>query len=154
MIESFLVGGSGELVALVGALAQAARPMFRPEEELGVRVMGHLALAGRRGASQRETARALDVAEATVSRLCDQLEVDGLIRREAHPNDRRVKMLHLAPAGAEHLQLCAHRTCAGLDLALSDFTPGERVLLARLLDRLKAAPRGRRACEGCRVGGC
>lgn len=154
MIESFLVGGSGELIALVGSLAQAARPMFRPEEELGVRVMGHLATAGRRGASQRETARALGVAEATVSRLCDQLEADGLIRREAHPNDRRVKMLHLAEAGTEHLSLCAKGTCAGMGVALQDFSPEERDLLARLLGKLVANRPSNPACEGCRVGGC
>ena len=154
MIESFLVGGSGELIGLVGALAQATRPMFRPEEELGVRVMCHVAAAGRRGVSQRETARTLNVAEATVSRLCDQLEADELVRREPHPTDRRVKMLHLAPAGADHLQLCARRTCAGMGTALSDFSPAERELLARLLDRLVVNRPERSVCEGCRIGGC
>ena len=77
-----------------------------------------------------------------------------MIRREAHPNDRRVKMLHLAEAGAEHLRLCAHRTCAGMDVALADFSSAERDLLARLLGKLVANRPSNPACEGCRVGGC
>ena len=154
MIEAFLSVGSDELTALLGTLAQATRPAFRPDEELGVRVMGHLALAGRRGASQRETARALAVAEATVSRRCDQLEADGLILREPHPNDRRVKMLHLTPEGLTHLRLCASSTSVALGEALQDFSLDEKRLLVRLARRLASNVPERKPCDGCRVGGC
>ncbi len=154
MLETLASFGSDELTALVAALAVAARGQMKAGDQLPVRVLLTVSAAGRRGVSQRETARSLDVAEATVSRLCDQLELSGLIQRLPHPTDRRVKTLHLTAAGEAHIQRCAHSASSGLGAALTDFTPAERDLLTRLLSRVKAVACRPQACDGCLVGGC
>ena len=154
MLETFAAFGSDDLTALVAALAVSVRGQMRAEDQLPVRVLMTISAAGRRGVSQRETARGLDVAEATVSRLCDQLEATGLIERAPHPTDRRVKMLHLTPAGEAHIRRCADSASGGLGAALVDLTPAERDLLTRLLSRVKAAAGRPRTCDGCLVGGC
>jgi DNA-binding MarR family transcriptional regulator len=154
MLESFFALGSQDIAVIAAALVELRRGTARPEEELSVRALAHLAGAGRRGASQRGTARALGMSEAALSRLVDQLEADGLAERRGHPNDRRIKMLHLTAAGEDQLKLCAHSTYDRTAAALAAFSATERDLLLRLVNRLAACGSPQRPCAGCRVGGC
>lgn len=62
-------------------------------------VLRKLQKAGRRGLSQVEFARLLGRSASSGTRLVDTLEKAGVVRREAHPNDRRVNMLRLTPHG-------------------------------------------------------
>lgn len=154
MIETLTALAGPELTAVVAALMELQRTASRPQEQSSVRVLAHLAGAGRRGTSQRDTARALGMSEAALSRLVDHLEADGLVERRSHPNDRRIKMLHLAAAGEAQLKLCTHGAYDRTAAALTSFSATERDLLLRLVKRISACPPNARLCEGCRTGGC
>jgi len=72
--------------------------------------------------SNSELADRLGVEAPTLVRLVDRMEADGLISRRASETDRRVKHLHLTPAGhkeVERIKACAadvrKELLAGLD---------------------------------------
>ena len=57
-----------------------------------------------------ELAERLGIEAPTLVRLVDRMETDGLISRRASETDRRVKHLHLSPAGrkeVERIKACA-----------------------------------------------
>jgi DNA-binding MarR family transcriptional regulator len=55
---------------------------------------------GRNGAvSQSSLATTFGLAARTVTELVDTLERDGLVERRSDPGDRRVRQIHLTPAG-------------------------------------------------------
>lgn len=62
-----------------------------------------IAAAGRRGLPQVELARRLGRLPTAITRLVDSLQTAGLVVREPHPCDRRVKALFLTPLGHEVL---------------------------------------------------
>jgi MarR family transcriptional regulator for hemolysin len=53
-----------------------------------------------RDISQNELAAIMEFSPMTVARLVDRLEVLGLVKRCAHPEDRRMWRLQLTPAAA------------------------------------------------------
>lgn len=67
------------------------------------RLLARVHEAGRRGLPQGEAARALGVSQAALSRLCGRLERRGLIAREAHWTDRRIKVVKLTAEGLSRL---------------------------------------------------
>jgi DNA-binding MarR family transcriptional regulator len=72
---------------------------------------------------------------SNVTGLIDRLESRGLIRRKPSPHDRRVKVLHLTPAGTRiRARLLTRMT--GPSLPMSRLTPGQQRTLVRLLERL------------------
>lgn len=95
-----------------------------------------LALAGRRGLPQVELARLLRMSPSSATRLVDALEANGVVRREPHPNDRRINQIVLTSAGkalVEDLLDDVQRLVGGLDqAALAEFT--------RRLSQLGAIP--------------
>ncbi|HEV2082110.1 MAG TPA: MarR family transcriptional regulator [Brevundimonas sp.] len=58
-----------------------------------------IARAGRRGMPQVEVARILRMSPSSATRLIDALESNGVVRRQAHPNDRRVNQIVLTVVG-------------------------------------------------------
>lgn len=56
------------------------------------------------GISHRELADRLGIEAPTVVRLIDSMEAEGLISRRASETDRRVKHLHLSPAGRKEVE--------------------------------------------------
>jgi len=54
--------------------------------------------------SHRELAERLGIEAPTLVRLVDRMETDGLISRRASETDRRVKHLHLSPAGRKEVE--------------------------------------------------
>lgn len=58
-----------------------------------------LARAGRRGLSQVEVARSLRLSPSSATRLIDSLEAHGVVKREPHPNDRRINQVVLTVVG-------------------------------------------------------
>jgi DNA-binding MarR family transcriptional regulator len=59
-----------------------------------------LYVARNEGVSQAEVATWLDLEPIALVRMLDKLQEEGLVERRAHPTDRRVRTLWLAP-GAE-----------------------------------------------------
>ena len=71
----------------------------------------------------------------------DALEIDGLVRRTAHPSDRRATLVELTKDGFQAAeQELAPRLDAISDL-FNELTKAEQRQLAGLLDRLAAALR-------------
>ncbi len=72
--------------------------------------------------SHRDLAERLGIEAPTLVRQIDRMEADGLLNRRASETDRRVKHLHLTPAGhkeVERIRACAadlrRELLAGLD---------------------------------------
>lgn len=109
-----------EAVGLSGAKYQALEHLVRAGEPLAL----------------GELAGCLDCARSNVTQLVDRLEGDGLVRRIAHPTDRRAIRAELTPLGAER-QAAGAEVLRELDRELAARVPaGEREVLARALERL------------------
>jgi DNA-binding MarR family transcriptional regulator len=76
-------------------------------------------------------------ARSNITQLVDKLEIEGLVRRVADPDDRRGIRAELTEAGAERVS--EGRT--QLDVVIAEFaasfTAKERLELGRLLDKVK-----------------
>ena len=80
-------------------------------------------------------AEVLSCDASNVTGLVDRLEARGLLERRPSPDDRRVKVLDLTPAGARlRGEMLRHMT--GETLPLSSLTLDERRALVKLLERL------------------
>jgi DNA-binding MarR family transcriptional regulator len=79
----------------------------------------------------------LIVSRATVTGVLDTLTKRGLVRREPHPTDRRMVLVHLTKAGtrmAEKVRRTVHRGEAEWMASLSEY---ERAQLTGLLGKLQ-----------------
>ncbi len=107
------------------------------------RALGLLA-RGRRLPS--ELARELRITPATASEVVDLLVRRGLVERGALPEDRRLTLLRITPAGETLHQAARQRALAALRVLLSRLDPaglaGLESGLAPLLDLLRQKPPG------------
>jgi DNA-binding MarR family transcriptional regulator len=83
----------------------------------------------------RRLADTLSCDASNVTGLVDRLESRGLVRRQPSREDRRVKVLHLTPAGAR-LRTQLLQQMAGRSLPLTRLSVAERRTLVTLLERL------------------
>jgi MarR family transcriptional regulator, organic hydroperoxide resistance regulator len=72
---------------------------------------------------------------SNVTGLVDRLESRGLVLRRSSPRDRRVKVLHLTPAGAR-LRTQLLRQMTGGSRPLSRLSLGQQRALLRILEAL------------------
>lgn len=103
----------------------------------GMEVKALMWIARHPGATARELAQQGNRDKAQITRVIQQLERAGLIRREADPDDKRMQRLALSPAG-EALDAALRRerqTVATRLLARLD--DGEQATLARLLEKMR-----------------
>lgn len=90
-------------------------------------------------------ARAADIAEVftmaprSVTDAVDALERDGLVRREPDPQDRRVKRLHITPAGQRAIDASEPMRVALTKRLFVAFDDDDRAQLDTLLQKLLAA---------------
>lgn len=143
-----------DAISLLTALATAARALLKPREDDRMRLLSLVESAGRRGSSQAEAARGLGLSAPATSRLCDDMETGGLVRRESHPNDRRVKTLHLTDEGQTQLRLCCDSMRVAIDTWIESACREQKTELAGTLMQIASSRPPLRACEGCRIGGC
>ena len=88
-----------------------------------------------------DLAETLGVTPRSVTALVDGLEQDGVVRRAAHPTDRRVTMIELTDQAPDAAELfAAHQaSVAGLCSTLTGSEQQEYLRLTRMLeDRLRA----------------
>lgn len=86
----------------------------------------------------REIARALGCDPSNVTLIGDKLEQAGLVTRQAHPDDRRSRVLALTDTGKDlRERLLAHLAAA---TALPSLTARERHQLRQLLVKLRGNP--------------
>ncbi|MDY7104092.1 MAG: MarR family transcriptional regulator [Actinomycetota bacterium] len=80
------------------------------------------------------------IAPPTVTKFVGRLEEDGLVERRRAPDDGRVTLLTVTPAGRAQLEASRHRRNAWLAVRLDDLSPDELATLAdavRILERLE-----------------
>ncbi len=76
------------------------------------------------------------VSASNLTTVIDNLERDGLVKRERDPNDRRVSITSLTPAGEERLASFFPSHVARLVAAMSGLEPDEQEELGRLCRKL------------------
>lgn len=99
-------------------------------------------------ATASDLCKAMHYDNGSVTRLLDQLEERGLLRRERSKSDRRVILLKLTPVGEKKMADLIPVAVEGLNSALGDFSKAEFAQLSRLLNKLIASLRKRAAIAG------
>lgn len=89
--------------------------------------------------SQQHLAAALRLQKSTVSRLIDQLEADGVVKREMNPADRRSVLVSLTALGSKRAGRLDDARRELFSRLLADLTPDERTMVVAGLSRLKEA---------------
>jgi MarR family transcriptional regulator, transcriptional regulator for hemolysin len=92
-------------------------------------------LARNKGISQSGLAALLEVEPITLTRIADKLEAMGLIARQPHPTDRRVRLLYLTSAAYPKLTQVRRLGDITCGEALAGIFEADR---ARLLEMLQA----------------
>ena len=95
------------------------------------RLMGHLLREG--PMTQIALAALLDVEPISVSRLTDRMEQQGWLRREAHPEDRRARIVVATAKACEVAPTVRALVDGHYDQALSGLSDEERRVLHRAL---------------------
>ena len=84
-----------------------------------------------------EIARRLGLATPTVTRAATRMEAAGLLRREPHPDDRRLVRLVLTERGRSLEDVIAAETDKLTERALATFGPAEREAVISALGAIR-----------------
>lgn len=101
-----------------------------------VSVLMELQKAEAQQLSMKELERHFGVAQSTVAGIVSRLEQKGLVEVFGDTADKRIKLVHITPAGE---QCCAEAACQmeeAEEKLLQDFTSEEQKILNRLLTRV------------------
>jgi MarR family transcriptional regulator, 2-MHQ and catechol-resistance regulon repressor len=102
-----------------------------------------------------EIGRRISLTSGAITTAVDRLESRGLVTREAHPSDRRARIVRLTALGEKEARKVFASHKAAMDLAASTLSKSERTTLIQLLKKLgtsavdSAAPQ---QSEGSHVG--
>jgi DNA-binding MarR family transcriptional regulator len=145
-----------DFVELIGDAARSSRHRERMLRAAGTPLTGAglLALrvvARRPGVTVSELARALDIDQSTISRQLHPLETQNLLTRDVDAKDRRVARLRVTATGRRALATLGEAALNDIDIALAEFPPEDRHVLADLLDRFRAGMLAARIDERGRV---
>src|SRR3989441_2204554 len=80
--------------------------------------------------------RRVELTSGAITTAVDRLESRGLVTREAHPSDRRARIVRLTAAGKEQAAKIFARHKAAMDVAASALSKTERATLIALLKKL------------------
>jgi MarR family transcriptional regulator for hemolysin len=124
-------------------LARAAREITRAFDDALAEAGGSqpawlvlISLKTRRLASQRELADAVGIREATLTHHLNAMDASGLIIRRRDPENRRVHLVELTPAG-EKAFFRMRKAAFAFDARLrAGFAEAELTEFERVLDRL------------------
>ena len=89
--------------------------------------------------SQRQLAGKILRSSGNLTMVIDNLERDGLVRRERNDLDRRVMIVHLTPGGQDLIESLLPRHAAGIRELFGVLDPQEIAELARLTRKLGLA---------------
>lgn len=93
-------------------------------------------IEAQQGRSQQAIGQALQIPPSRMVVLVDDLEGRGLVERRVDPHDRRIKGVHLTPAGRELLQSALAIAKAHEADVCTELSATERDALMALLDRV------------------
>ncbi|MFB9359508.1 MarR family winged helix-turn-helix transcriptional regulator [Actinoplanes nipponensis] len=129
----------GAMVMRLGrALVAAERPVLAAH---GVSMWGYIvlsALADEPMRTQAALARAIGADKTRIIGTLDDLQERALIEREPDPEDRRVRLLRLTPAGRQLYASVRAGIRAAEEELLGDLTSADRRVFLRVLQRLSA----------------
>jgi len=136
-----LVDELADVVVALGSLGH-------PRQQLSRTAAATLARIQRHGPARlTELATAEGVSQPSMSALAARLVEQGLLRRGGDPQDARVVVLDLTPAGEELLAQRRADRVARLNRALADLPPADAARIAdalpaltRLADALRRSP--------------
>ena len=80
--------------------------------------------------------RRVELTSGAITTAVDRLESRGLVTREAHPSDRRARIVRLTAAGEEQAARIFADHKAAMDRAASGLSKTERATLIELLKKL------------------
>ena len=130
-------------------LARAARDITRAFDDALAEVGGSqpiwlvlISLKTRRLASQRELADAVGIREATLTHHLNAMDASGLITRRRDPENRRVHLVELTPAGDETFFRMRKAALAFNARLRAGFEEEELAEFERVLDRLRGNASG------------
>jgi MarR family 2-MHQ and catechol resistance regulon transcriptional repressor len=86
-----------------------------------------------------EIGRRIELTSGAITTAVDRLEARGLVAREAHPTDRRARIVRLTPEGERKVAKLFGGHKRAMDLAASRLSKAERMELIELLKKLGAA---------------
>ncbi len=89
------------------------------------------------GENQGHYAELLDVEPITLCRMVDRLEDAGLVERQADPDDRRARRLHLTAKSREKLTRLRERLEAMVEEMLTGLSAADREEFVRLLTMVR-----------------
>ncbi|MCU1356902.1 MAG: MarR family transcriptional regulator [Acidimicrobiales bacterium] len=75
--------------------------------------------------------------QASITNLVDRLEEQGLVRRLAHPTDRRTTLAELTPEGRKVVK-AATKAVVGTSVGVAELTDRDTKDLHRILKKLRA----------------
>ena len=94
-----------------------------------------------------EIGRRIELTSGAITTAVDRLESRGLVTREAHPSDRRARIVRLTAAGKEQAAKIFAGHKAAMDLAASGLSKTQRATLIELLKKLGTSAAARQAGE-------
>src|SRR5213593_3698643 len=83
-----------------------------------------------------EIGRRIELTSGAITTAVDRLESRHLVTREAHPSDRRARIVRLTAQGEKQAAKIFARHKAAMDLAASGLSKTERATLIELLKKL------------------
>ncbi len=128
------------LAPLLRELMAAEQPVL---DEHGVSMWGYvvlLALDETPMRSQAALAQAIGADKTRIIRTLDDLQADGYIERTPDPDDRRVRLLSITPAGRRLKDAVQVEIQRGEEQWLGELSAGERRVFLSVLQRLAPAP--------------
>lgn len=121
-------------------LQQIAVAVFLQEVgEVGLTPVQYAALqamANEPALDQRSLAAAIGLDTSTLASVLDRLQARGLIERRSAPSDRRLRLLHVTPAGVATLADAVPAMRRAQRRILAPLAPAERIEFMRLLRQL------------------
>lgn len=131
---------------LIRRLQQIAVGLFMEETaEFDLTPVQFAALASvarQPGLDQRTLARSIGFDTSTTGGVIDRLERRALMQRRPSPDDRRVRLLHVTPAGAALLAQVMPAMLAAQKRILAPLPAAERTQFLRMLTTLVTANNG------------
>jgi MarR family 2-MHQ and catechol resistance regulon transcriptional repressor len=94
-----------------------------------------------------EIGRRIELTSGAITTAVDRLESRGLVTREAHPSDRRARIVRLTAAGEVQAAKSFAGHKAAMDLAASGLSKTERATLMELLKKLGTSAGARAATQ-------
>ncbi|WP_052439220.1 MarR family winged helix-turn-helix transcriptional regulator [Streptacidiphilus jiangxiensis] len=116
--------------------AEELRPLDLENHHAGILL--HIGVLGLQ--TQRQLVDSMGVDKSAMVRTLDILEARGLVRREAHPTDRRAHAVVLTDAGRACVERVAAAAARADERMTACFTAEERGLFHSMVARFTCAP--------------